>query len=135
MKRIDETDIRKSGLVPAGHNSYKTAKQLLTRLSERYQKINISYKHCINAVKRQWQWKTYLFAGLEGNNCLLREIKEKPITEEEKIYAKQQIEKGNDNAFYLLFNREKEISEEITKIDVLDIVESYKAFQANIEVE
>lgn len=43
MRRINETDIRKAGLVPGGHPTYKTAIQLFERLSKQYETIEISY--------------------------------------------------------------------------------------------
>ena len=91
MRRINETDIRKAGLVPGGHPSYKSAIQLFERLSEQYNTIEISYQHCINAQKRQWKWKTYRYVGIEGKNCLLREKCEKPLTEEKKAEFKQKL--------------------------------------------
>ena len=71
MRRINETDIRKAGLVPGGHPTYKTAIQLFERLSKQYETIEISYQHCINAQKRQWEWKNYKYVGIEGKKLFV----------------------------------------------------------------
>ena len=39
MRRINETDIRKAGLVPGGRPSYKSAIQLFERLSKQHETI------------------------------------------------------------------------------------------------
>ena len=133
MRRINETDIRQAGLVPAGHPTYRTAKQLLERLSQRHETIAIDYEHCINCHKRQWQWKYYQFVGLENNNCLVREICAKPLTEEQKELLKQKLQ-NNEDIDFSEFQKETYLSEQITKFDLVDLVKRHDAFQANIKV-
>lgn len=134
MRRIDETDIRKAGLVPSGHHTLKTATQLLTRLSEKYKTIDISYEHCINAQKRQWKWKYYRFIGIEGRNCLLKEKCEKPLSEEKKAEFKQKL-LNNETIDFADYRGEEYLSENITKINVVDVVKCHDAYCANIYVD
>lgn len=134
MRRINETDIRQAGLVPSGHPSYRTAKQLLERLSQKYETIAIDYEHCINCHKRQWQWKHYIFVGLENNNCLVREVLTKPLTEEQKELLKQKLQNGEDINFEE-FQNETYLSEQIIKFNIVDLVQRHDAYQANIKVD
>jgi len=134
MRRINETDIRKSGLVPNGHFSTKTAIQLFTRLAEQHQTINVKYEHCINCHKRQWQWKYYRFIGLEGSNCLLKEILLKPLSEEKKEEFKRKLQ-NNEPINMDDYAQEEYLSEDITKISAWDIAEKHDAYQAGILVD
>jgi len=134
MRRINETDIRKAGLVPSGHPSQKTAIQLFTRLSQQHKIIDIDYEHCINAQKRQWKWRYYRFLGIEGNNCLLREKCEKPLSEEKKAEFKQKL-LNNEPIDFADYRGEEYLSENITKINVVDIVKCHDAYCANIYVD
>ena len=134
MRRINETDIRKAGLVPGGHPTYKTVIQLFERLSKQHEIIEISYQHCINAQKRQWKWKTYRYVGIEGKNCLLREKCEKPLTEEKKAEFKQKL-LNNETIDFADFRGEEYLSDTITKIDVIDVKKCHDAYCANIYVD
>ena len=134
MRRINETDIRKAGLVPGRCPSYKSAIQLFERLSKQYETIEISYQHCINAQKRQWKWKTYRYVGIEGKNCLLREKCEKPLTEEKKAEFKQKL-LNNETIDFADYRGEEYLSDKITKIDVVDVKKCHDAYCANIYVD
>ena len=134
MRRINETDIRKAGLVPGGHPTYKTAIQLFERLSKQHKTIEISYQHCINAQKRQWEWKNYRYVGIEGKNCLLREKCEKPLTAEKIEEFKQKL-LNNETIDFADFRGEEYLSDTITKIDVVDVKKCHDAYCANIYVD
>ena len=134
MRRINETDIRKAGLIPSGHPTCKTAIQLFKRLSERYNTIEISYQHCINAQKRQWVWKNYRYIGIEDKNCLLREKYEKPLTAEKKEEFKQKL-LNNEVIDFADYRGEEYLSDNITKIDAVDLIKCHDAYCANIYVD
>lgn len=131
MRRIDETDIRKAGLVPGGHATNHTAVQLFQRLSERHENIEISINH--HPGKVQGDWKTYKFVGLDKNDCVLREIMTKPYTEEEKRKITEQFKNGDFSA--LNIQREQLVSDEVTKINAADISNMHATYCANIRVE
>lgn len=134
LRRIEEKDIRKAGLVPGfGHWSYKCAKQLISRLAENYD-IEISYEHCINAAKRQWQWKYYKFIELDDNNCILREKLFKPLSEEKKAILKRKM-LNNEQVSIEEFQSEEYLSLEITKIDIVDLCVRHDAYQASIKID
>lgn len=134
MRKIDADDIRACGLIPCGHYNNKNAQQLFNRLSEKYQTIKVAYEHCLNAQKRQWEWRIYRFVGLDNNDCLLRQICYKPLSEEKKSLLKQKM-LNNEEINPEDFNQEEYLSEEITKINAADVCNCHDAYMARIEVE
>ena len=133
MKIVDESVLRKYGLVPCGRSSYNTASRFLKRLSNDYKIINIDLKQW-NKEKRMHEWKFYRLIGFESYDVLLKEIFRKPLSEEKKQEFIQKIR--NEEIFdWDEYQGEEYLSEDITKENIVDVMLKKYAYMAVIRFE
>ena len=116
LRKLTVEDERKYGIVPGGRPTNTVATRMFSRMLTEGRTIEVSIHICLNAEKRQWTWKNYKFLAVENNtnNCILREIKVKDLTETQKEEFKRKL-LNNEDIDFNDFKGEEYLSDELTK--------------------